>query len=146
MSSSRAPGAGGGGWPGGRRRPRGSEMVGGTFSASSRAENWPSPRARLVWVGAPSSVPSRGGASAGGGEMVGMKVFDCLFEAYGDEEAEDDGCDVDEEVAPGAGGVVRGVDIEHGGWFLVRRGWGWFGGVRGWGWDGVGLGHEVDCD
>ena len=32
----------------------------------------------------------------------------------GDEEAEDDGGDVDEEVAPGVGGVVGRVDVEHG--------------------------------
>ena len=38
-----------------------------------------------------------------GGEMAMMKVFDGLFEADGDEEANDDGGDVDEEVAPGGG-------------------------------------------
>ena len=40
--------------------------------------------------------------------------FDGLFEGDGDEEADDDGGDVDEEVAPGAGGVVGRVDVEHG--------------------------------
>jgi hypothetical protein len=44
-----------------------------------------------------------------------MDRLDSLFKADGDEEAEDDGGDVDEEVAPGAGGVVGGVDVEHGG-------------------------------
>jgi hypothetical protein len=43
-----------------------------------------------------------------------MKVLHGLFEAYGDEEADDDGGDVDEEVAPSGGGVVGGVDVEHG--------------------------------
>jgi hypothetical protein len=44
-----------------------------------------------------------------------LDVLHGLFEAYGDEEADDYGDDVDEEIAPGAGGVVRGVDVEHGG-------------------------------
>jgi hypothetical protein len=39
--------------------------------------------------------------------------FDGLLEGYGDEEADDDGDDVDEEVSPGAGGVVGRVDVEH---------------------------------
>src|SRR5277367_1224545 len=57
------------------------------------------------------------------GDLVAMvDVFYGLFEAYGDEEAEDDGGDVDEEVAPGRGGVVSGVDVERGGWFLVWGG------------------------
>jgi hypothetical protein len=60
-----------------------------------------------------------------------MQSFHGLFEAYGDEEAEDDGGDVDEEVAPGAGGVVGWVDVEHGGGFL------WSLGGRGFGWRGV---------
>ena len=46
-------------------------------------------------------------------EVTVVEVLDCLFEAYGDEEADDDGGDVDEEVSPGAGGVVWWVDIEH---------------------------------
>jgi len=37
--------------------------------------------------------------------------FDGLFQPYRDEEAEDDGCDVDEEVAPCGGGMVGGVDV-----------------------------------
>jgi hypothetical protein len=50
------------------------------------------------------------------GDLVAvMDEFDRLFDADGDEEAEDDGGDVDEEVAPGGGGVVCGVDVEHGG-------------------------------
>jgi hypothetical protein len=40
-----------------------------------------------------------------------MKVLYGLFEADGDEEAEDDGSDVDEEVAPAGGGVVWRVDV-----------------------------------
>jgi hypothetical protein len=40
--------------------------------------------------------------------------FDGLFEAYGDEQADDDGGDVDEEVFPRVGGFVRRVDVEHG--------------------------------
>jgi hypothetical protein len=40
--------------------------------------------------------------------------LDGLFEGYGDEEAYDDGDDVDEEVSPGAGGVVWWMDVEHG--------------------------------
>jgi hypothetical protein len=47
--------------------------------------------------------------------MTVVEVFDSLFEADGDEEPDDDGGDVDEEVAPGAGGMVGGVDVEHGG-------------------------------
>jgi hypothetical protein len=43
-----------------------------------------------------------------------VKVLDGLLEANGDEQAEDDGGDVDEEVSPGAGGVMGGVDVEHG--------------------------------
>jgi hypothetical protein len=40
--------------------------------------------------------------------------LDGLFEADGDEQADDDGGDVDEEVAPGVGGLVGRVDVEHG--------------------------------
>jgi len=63
---------------------------------------------------------------AGLAEMV--EVLDGLFEAHGDDEAEDDGGDVDEEVAPGLGGVVGGMDVEHGGGLrdgFGRVGWGW---------------------
>jgi hypothetical protein len=66
--------------------------------------------------------------------MAVVEVLDGLFEADGDEESEDDGGDVDEEVAPGAGGVVGWVDVEHGDglrWSLWRLrdlglGWNWF--------------------
>ena len=51
-----------------------------------------------------------------------VEVLDGLFEADGDEQAEDDGGDVDEEVAPGAGGVVGRVDVEHGCGFLLGAG------------------------
>jgi hypothetical protein len=54
--------------------------------------------------------------------MLMVQVFNRLFEADGDEQAEDDGGDVDEEVAPGAGGVVGGVDVEHVGGLLLRSG------------------------
>jgi hypothetical protein len=49
-----------------------------------------------------------------------MDEFDGLLEADGDEETEDDGGDVDEEVSPGAGGVV---DVGHGVGFLWSLGW-----------------------
>jgi hypothetical protein len=45
--------------------------------------------------------------------MTLMEVFYGLFESNGDEQADDDGGDVDEEVAPCAGGVVRGVNVDH---------------------------------
>ena len=47
--------------------------------------------------------------------VVVVEELDGLFEADGDAEADDDGGDVDEEVAPGVGGVVG-----RGG----RRAWG----------------------
>jgi len=43
-----------------------------------------------------------------------VEGFDGLFESNGDDEADDDGGDVEEEVAPGVGGVVGRVDVEHG--------------------------------
>jgi hypothetical protein len=43
-----------------------------------------------------------------------VEVLDCLLEADGDEQANTDGGDVDEEVAPGVGGGVGRVDVEHG--------------------------------
>src|SRR5258708_17070369 len=46
--------------------------------------------------------------------MLMMEVLDGLLEADGDEEAEDDGGDVDEEVTPGGGGVVRRGDAGRG--------------------------------
>jgi hypothetical protein len=45
--------------------------------------------------------------------MTVMDVFDGLLDAYGDAKANDDGGDVDEEVAPGVGGVMGWVDIEQ---------------------------------
>jgi hypothetical protein len=83
--------------------------------------------------------------------MAIVHGFDGLFEADGDEQAEDDGGDVDEEVAPGAGGVVSGVDVEHGCGLLWDR----VGGGRGDGLlrrDGgsfehsVGFGHKSTRD
>ena len=72
-------------------------------------------------------------------EMTVVEVLDGLFEAYGDEKAEDDGGDVDEEVAPGAGGVVGRVDVEHGGLLLLGAG---RYGIFGFGRDGVALGQD----
>jgi len=75
--------------------------------------------------------------------MLMMEVLDGLFEADGDEEAEDYCGDVDEEVAPGGSGVVGGVDVEHGGWFLwgLEGCGGVFGLRRLEGWRRVMLGH-----
>ena len=76
-----------------------------------------------------------------------VEVLDGLFEADGDEQAENDSCDVDEEIAPSGGGVVGGVNVEHRGGLLgggrcLRHG---FGGLwRGDYWigrDGSGVGH-----
>jgi hypothetical protein len=56
---------------------------------------------------------------AGFGDLLAVvEVFDGLLEADSDKEANDDGGDVDEEVAPSAGGVVGWVDVKHGGGFL----------------------------
>jgi hypothetical protein len=52
---------------------------------------------------------------AGIGDLVAVvEVFDGLLEADGDQQADDDGGDVNEEVALGVGGVVWRVDVEHG--------------------------------
>jgi hypothetical protein len=76
-----------------------------------------------------------------------VDVLDGLFEADGDDEAEDDGGDVDEEVFPRGSGVVSGVYVEHGGWLRCRVGWRqigrrgvWRGGRR-LGRIGLGVGH-----
>ena len=45
--------------------------------------------------------------------MGAMDELDGLFKADGDEQADDDGGDVDEEVSPGAGGVLGWVDVEN---------------------------------
>ncbi len=45
--------------------------------------------------------------------VVVMDGFDRLLEADGDEEADADGGDVDEEVAPGMGGLMGRVNVEH---------------------------------
>ena len=42
-----------------------------------------------------------------------MEVLNGLLKADGDEDAEDDGREVDGEVAACGGGVVRRVDIDH---------------------------------
>jgi hypothetical protein len=53
----------------------------------------------------------------GGDELVSLTVMvyglDYLLEANGEEQTEGDGGDVDEEVAPRAGGVVGGVNVVH---------------------------------
>ena len=46
---------------------------------------------------------------------------------------------MDEEVAPGAGGVMGWMDVEHRGGFLGRAG---RYGIFGFGRDGVALGHD----
>ena len=48
-----------------------------------------------------------------GDEMAVVEEFDGLLETDGDEQAEDDGGDVDEEVASGVGCFVGRVDVEH---------------------------------
>jgi hypothetical protein len=45
--------------------------------------------------------------------MPMVEGFHRLFEANGDEQAHDNGRDMDEEVAPGVGGVFRRMYIEH---------------------------------
>ena len=50
-----------------------------------------------------------------------VDALDGLFESDGDEQTDDNGGDVDEEVAPGVGGVVWRVDVEHGCWSPVVR-------------------------
>jgi hypothetical protein len=45
--------------------------------------------------------------------MAVVEVLDGLFEADGDEDAEDDSREVDEEVAACGGGVMGWVDIDH---------------------------------
>ena len=64
--------------------------------------------------------------------MAMMEVLDGLLEADGDDEAEDDGGDMDEEVSPGIGGVVGGwtssMEVGSSG---VLRGSGEFSGVGG---------------
>jgi hypothetical protein len=58
-------------------------------------------------------VPLEGFAELGALVPV-VEGFYQLLEAHGDEQADDDGGDVNEEVSPGAGGVVGRVDVEHG--------------------------------
>ncbi len=45
--------------------------------------------------------------------VVVVDDFDRLLEADGDEQANDDGGDVEEEVGPGVGGLVGWMDVEH---------------------------------
>jgi hypothetical protein len=46
--------------------------------------------------------------------MAMVEVLDGLFEADGDEQTDDDGGNMDEEVAPGVRGVVRRMDVSIG--------------------------------
>jgi hypothetical protein len=58
------------------------------------------------------ALGAEGGASFS--DLVAVvQELDRLLEADGDEETDNDGGDVEEEVAPGAGGVVERVDVEH---------------------------------
>jgi hypothetical protein len=52
------------------------------------------------------------------GLVAVVDVLDGLLQADCDDQAQNNGGDVDEEVAPGTGGVVGGMHVEHGGWFL----------------------------
>jgi hypothetical protein len=45
--------------------------------------------------------------------MVMVDGLDALLETDGNEEADADGGDVDEEVAPGVGGMVGWVNVQH---------------------------------
>jgi hypothetical protein len=51
-----------------------------------------------------------------------MKMLNGLFQADGDDQAKNNGGDMDEELAPGTSGVVRRMYIEHGGWLLRKGG------------------------
>jgi hypothetical protein len=53
-----------------------------------------------------------------------MDELDGLFKGDGNEQADDDGGDVNEEVSPGVCGFVGRVDTEHGGLLLVGECWG----------------------
>ena len=57
-----------------------------------------------------------------------VEVLHRRFQADGNHQPQHDGGDVDEEVAPGGGGVVGRVNIEHGWGFLVRQRFGRLGG------------------
>ena len=57
---------------------------------------------------------------AGFGELIAMvKVLDGLLEADGDAEADNDGCDMDEEVAPGVDRGMGSVNVDHRGLLLL---------------------------
>jgi hypothetical protein len=45
--------------------------------------------------------------------MAVVDRLDRLLQTDGDDEADDDGGDVDEEVFPGVGGFVGRVNVEH---------------------------------
>ena len=46
--------------------------------------------------------------------VVAMEGLHRLFETNGDEQADHNGCNVNEKTFPGMHGLVRSVDIEHG--------------------------------
>ena len=50
--------------------------------------------------------------------MAVVQQLDGLLETDGDEQTEDDGGDVDEEFTPTGGGMVGGMNVEHGDGFL----------------------------
>jgi hypothetical protein len=56
-------------------------------------------------------------------QVAAVEVLDSLFKADGDEQADADGCNVDEEVFPAMRGFVGCVDVEHGD-ILLGRGFG----------------------
>ena len=51
--------------------------------------------------------------------MMVVQRFDALLKAYGDEETDDDGGDVSEKLAPGSGSVVRRMDVDHRGQWIL---------------------------
>ena len=53
--------------------------------------------------------------------MPVMYRFNGLLEAYSYDEADDDGGNMDEEVAPGVRGAFGGMDFEHRVGFLSAR-------------------------
>ena len=61
-------------------------------------------------------------------EVAVVEVLDGLLKSDGDQKTENDGGDVDEEVAPGGGSVMCGMDVEHGCGLLGRAGRGGCGG------------------
>ena len=61
------------------------------------------------------------------GQVTMVDVLDRLLQPDGDEQTENDGCDVNEELFPAIGGVVCGVYIEQGRMLLGNGGHRWLG-------------------